>query len=122
MEPPVLIQVDPNPNCQPMDGLVFQPQTPARAILQIRTLRRGLELWCSITGVDDSGNPCPAMACLIEDSGDGACHLVFGGAWGLRLKTGNCDWDFNDPDQWGEPYLLLPGDPADLRFESPPEI
>ncbi|HKE21725.1 MAG TPA: hypothetical protein VKB88_04995 [Bryobacteraceae bacterium] len=50
-------------------------------------------MWCSVTGVAESGNPCSAMACLIEDSGDGACHLVFGGAWGLRLKTGDRDWD-----------------------------
>jgi hypothetical protein len=58
------------------------------------------------------------MACLIEDSGDGACHLVFGGAWGLRLKTGGPDWNLDDPDQWGETYLLLGGDGSDLRFVS----
>ena len=118
MELPVLIQIDSNPNCPPMAGLVFQPQTPARAISQIRTARKGTEMWCSVTGVGESGIPCPAMACLVEDSGDGACHLVFGGAWGLRLKTGDRDWDLNDPDQWGEPYLLLPGDASDLRFAS----
>jgi hypothetical protein len=93
MEPAVLIQIDSNPNCLPMDSLVFQPQTPPRAISEIRMKREGTEMWCSVTGVAESGNPCSAMACLIEDSGDGACHLVFGGAWGLRLKTGDRDWD-----------------------------
>ena len=45
-------------------------------------------MWCEITGVAELGTPCPPMACLIDDSGDGACYLVFGAAWGLRLKTG----------------------------------
>jgi hypothetical protein len=118
MEPPVLIQIDSNPNCPAMDGLVFQPETPPRVISQVRTIRHGTEMWCKITGVGESGIPCSAMACLIQDSGDGACHLVFGGAWGLRLKAGDRDWDLDDPDQWGEAYLLLPGDGNDLQFAS----
>lgn len=116
MEPPVLIQIDSNPNCPPMDGLVFQPRMPPRAISQVRTSRHGMEMWCEVTGVDESGMPCPAMACLIEDSGDGACYLIFGGAWGLRLKASGHDWDLNDSDQWGEAYLLLPSDESDLRL------
>ena len=28
----------------------------------------------------------PATACLVEDSGEGACYLVVGGEWGLRLR------------------------------------
>src|SRR5215471_3691003 len=116
MEPPVLIQIDDNPNCPPMDGLVFQPKTPPRAISHVRTMRHGAEIWCPITGIGESGMFCTAMTCLIEDSGDGACHLVFGGAWGLRLKADDCEWDLNDPDQWGEAYLLLSGDGNDLRF------
>ena len=118
MEPPVLIQIDSNPNCPPMDGLVFQPQTPPRPISQVRTVRHGDEIWCNITGVEESGIACPALACLIEDSGDGACYLVFGGAWGLRLNAGDQDWDLADPGQWGEAYMLLPGDGSDLRFAS----
>jgi hypothetical protein len=43
-------------------------------------------MWCDITGIGESGKPCTAMACLIEDSGDGACHLVFGGAWGCGSR------------------------------------
>jgi hypothetical protein len=116
LEFPVFIQIDPNPNCPSLGGLVFQPQTKARAVSQLRTVRCGAEIWCSVTGVGDTGMPCPAMACLIEDSGDGVCHLVFGGAWGLRFKTNDRDWNLNDPDQWGEPYLILPGDASDLVF------
>ena len=116
MEHQVFIQIDENPNCTPMDGLVFQPRTAPRAVAQVRTMRRGTEMWCEITGLTESGARCPAMACLIDDSGDGACYLVFGAAWGLRLNIGGRGWDLNDPDQWGEAYLLLPGDGSDLRF------
>jgi hypothetical protein len=49
------------------------------------------------------------MACIVDDSGDGSCYLVFGGAWGLRLK--------HESGTWGVPYMLLPGDGADLRFK-----
>jgi hypothetical protein len=45
---------------------------------------------------------------LIDDSGDGACYLVVGGAWGLRFRSGGT--------QWGEPCLLLAADDADLQF------
>ena len=108
MEPIVLIQVDENPNCEAMDGLVFQPRTPPRPISQVRTLRNGTEVWCDISGVDGHGISSPAMACLIDDSGDGGCHLVFGGAWGLRLKAA-------DGEEWGEAYLLLPSDENAVR-------
>jgi hypothetical protein len=76
----------------------------------------GVERWCDVTGVDESGILCPAMACLIEDSGDGACYLIVGGAWGLRLKADGGDWDLEDPAQWGEGYLLLSGDVGNLQF------
>ena len=118
MEPRVLIQIDENPNCAPMDGLVFQPRTTPRAVSQVRVARDGIEMWCDITGFSEPGAPCPAMACLIDDSGDGKCHLVFGGPWGLRLKTGDGGWDLNDPDQWSETYLVLPGDGEDVRFQT----
>jgi hypothetical protein len=108
MEPVVLIQVDENPNCESMDGLVFQSRTSPGPVSQVRTLRNGKEIWCDINGVDETGKPCPAMACLIDDSGDGACHLIFGGGWGLRLKTA-------EGEEWGEAYLLLPADGNTVR-------
>jgi hypothetical protein len=103
MEPVVLIEVEENPNCESMDGLVFQPRTAPRPISQVRTVRGGNEVWCDISGMDAGGGLIPAMACVIDDSGDGACNLIFGGAWGLRLRTA-------EGDAWGEAYLLLPAD------------
>ena len=108
MEPVVLIEVVENPNCESMDSLVFQPRTQPRPISQVRTLRDGKEVWCDISGVDAGGSECPAMACVIDDSGDGACNLIFGGAWGLRLRT-------VDGDAWGEAYLLSPADGDTVR-------
>jgi hypothetical protein len=105
----VLIQIDENPNCTPWDGQVFQPRTPPREISHVRSERGGTAVWCEITGLDEGESSCPAMACVVDDSGDGSCYLVFGGAWGLRLK--------DESNTWGVPYMLLPGDGADLRFK-----
>lgn len=80
-----------------------------REISHVRSEREGKIVWCKITGLDEAELPCPAMACIVDDSGDGTCYLVFGGAWGLRLK--------DDSSTWGVPYMLLPGDGADLRFK-----
>ena len=102
---PVLIRVEPNPNCEGVDGLVFQPRTPPRTIVQVR-MEQG---WSDIEGLDEGGQPCPAMACMIDDSGDGAAYLVFGGDWGLRLR--------NNAGVLGAAYLVLPANGDDLRFE-----
>ena len=104
---PVLIQIPENPNCDPVDGLVFQCRTQARRVTQV--LWEDGE-WCSVAGIAEGGTEIPAMACLVEDSGDGMCYLVVGGDWGLRLQA---------PDaqrSWGVTYLLLGGDGQDLRF------
>jgi hypothetical protein len=56
----------------------------------------------------------------VEDSGDGACYLLIGGEWGLRLKPAGAtgDWDLADAAQWGVQYFLLSGDGATLRFSA----
>lgn len=113
MTPPaaaVLIQIDENPNCAAWDSQVFQPRTAPRPVSHVRVERNGSGVWCTITGLDEDAQPCPAMACIVDDSGDGACHLVYGGAWGLRLQ------DESGGSAWGEPYMLLPANGADLRF------
>jgi hypothetical protein len=119
MEPCVFIQIEENPNCAAVDGQVYQPRTPPRTVTHVRVARNGTEEWCDITGLDTGGTPTPATAHIIDDSGDGRCYLVIGGAWGLRLKHSSFprSWDLKDPTQWGESYLLLPADGADLRFK-----
>jgi len=87
-----------------------------RAVLR----RRGAgEAWCAVTGLADRGRPVRALARKVEDSGEGACWLVYGGLWGLRLKEPDCAhaWSLADEaHQWGEPFLLLPADGKDIRF------
>jgi len=112
MEPPLFIQIDENPNCAAMDGLVFQPKAPPRKVKRVRISRNGLTEWRQISGMTDAGVPCPALASLIDDSRDGACYLVGGGAWGLRLRS--------ETGASGESYLASGGDGADLEFDSNP--
>lgn len=71
----------------------------------------GEDAWCQVTGWREDG-PCPALAALSEDSGDGVILLVFGGSEGIRLKAAADDapWDLAAPGQWGEPCLMLDKD------------
>ena len=114
----VYVQIPENPNCRTMDGQVFQCRSAARIVTQVRLGDGGNDEWCAVTGIDESGNTCAATACIIEDSGEGECYLVVGGGWGLRFKrSATAAWALEDTEQWGEPFLILGGDGADLRFE-----
>jgi hypothetical protein len=114
----VYVQIPENPNCRTMDGQVFQCRSAARIVTQVRLGDGGNDEWCAVTGIDESGNTCAATACIIEDSGEGECYLVVGGGWGLRFKrSATAGWALEDQEQWGEPFLILGGDGADLRFE-----
>lgn len=115
---PVLLQIPENPNCEPMESQVFQCRTPMRVVTHVSCQRNGAVLLCPVIGIEDGGTTCPATACLVDDSGDGACYLVIGGEWGLRLKAPDDDgaWDLDSAAQWGEPYFLLSPDDQSLRF------
>jgi hypothetical protein len=54
---------------------------------------------------------------LIEDSGSGLAHLVYGKIYGLRFKPIAIDepWNLESPNQWGEAYLSLSSE-RDLRY------
>jgi hypothetical protein len=115
---PVLLQIPENPNCEAVDGQIFQCQSPPRVVTHVLWEHDAGTEWCPITGIEDGGAACPATACIVEDSGEGACYLVAGGGWGLRLRPADepGDWDLENPRQWGVSYLLLAGDGSDLRF------
>ena len=114
----VFLQIDPNPNCDALDGMLFQPRTPPRGVGQLRCERNGGALWCDVAAVDDGPRWSAAMAVRVDDSGDGSCYLVYGGAWGLRLRdaSNGTPWDVAAPEQWGAAYFLVAGDGSDLRF------
>jgi len=84
--PSVYIQIDENPNCAPLDGQIFQPRAALREVTHVCRERLGEPVWCAVTGMAERGGLCPALAALIEDSGEGSCYLVFRGVWGLRLR------------------------------------
>ena len=68
----------------------------------------GEDVWCDVTGWTEDG-PCPAMAALSEDSGEGVVLLVYGGSEGVRLRPAGSptEWDLSDAGQWGEACLML---------------
>ena len=104
-----MILIEENPNCQPVDGLVFQPRSTFREVSHVCREKSGEAVFCEVSGMDGDGQFIPARACLIDDSGEGACYLVLGGDWGLRLRDAS-------GQEWGESYLLVSGDGSDLRF------
>jgi hypothetical protein len=116
---PVFIQIPENPNCEAVDGQVFQCRSAERVVTHVRRDRGGASDWRPITGLAGGGMPCPATACLVEDSGEGMCYLIVGGEWGLRLKPQEnpAPWGLDREDQWGESYLLVAGDGQELRFQ-----
>lgn len=91
-----------------MFDLISEPR-PVTAVFTADA--EGEDRWCDVTGWSDSG-PCPALAVLSEDSGEGTVLLVYGGAQGIRLKPDDRheDWDLASMNQWGEACLLLDKD------------
>ncbi len=115
----MIIEVEPNENCEAGFFGRFKEVRPPRRVTQVRLYDRNPEgEWYWVTGwsPDERSPSCAAYAQLVEDSGSGFTHLVYGGLYGLRLKplTSAAPWSLDDPAQWGEAYLSLSSD-RDLR-------
>lgn len=114
----MLIEIEPNPNC-PKDGLfVFNEMENPRPVLELKLTKNGREITAGVAGVDADGKFVQAFARKIEDSGAGIGYLIYGGAWGIRLKPGerrNEPWDLKNTHQWGEAYLVY-ADEEGLTF------
>ena len=91
-----------------MFDLLAEPRPISRVLTADPT---GQDVWCQVTGWN-SGEPCPALAALSEDSGEGVVLLIYGGDQGIRLMPADSgeDWDLARPDQWGEACLMLDKD------------
>jgi len=116
----VIVEVESNENCEGSVFARFKEASPARPINQVKLYDRNpAGEWYWITGWSDNQQTpaCPAYAQLVEDSGAGLTHLVYGGIHGLRFKPINIDepWNLESPHQWGETYLSLASD-RDLRY------
>ncbi len=116
----MIVEVESNDNCEASYFARFKEVGPARPVLQVRLYDRNpTGEWYWVTGwSDDEQTPvCSAYARLVEDSGSGLAHLVYGGIYGLRFKPNNIEetWTLESPHQWGEAYLSLTSD-HDLRY------
>ena len=119
----MIVEVESNENCETGIFARFKEVKPARPVLQVRLYDRNpAGEWYWVTGwSDNSQTPlCPAYAQLVEDSGAGLTHLVYGGIYGLRFRPLHIDelWSLESPHQWGEAYLSL-ADDRDLRYAPP---
>jgi hypothetical protein len=116
----MIVEVESNDNCEASIFARFKEVGPARPVVQVKLYDRNPSgEWFWITGWSDDVQtpPCQAYAQLVEDSGAGLTHLVYGGLYGLRIKPTNIEeaWNLASPHQWGEPYLSLSSD-RDLRY------
>ena len=117
----IYLEVEENENCEYMPMLAYEMQRDAvpitRVMLSDPDRPQGV---CRVTGwsSEGDGTPCEAMYVPVSDSGLAVVHLVYGGDWGIRLKLDGSEapWDIHNPDQWGEPYLMLT-DEADIILE-----
>ena len=117
---PVIVEVESNENCEASVFARFKEIGPARPVQQVKLYDRNpTGAWYWVTGWSDNQAtpPCQAYAQLVEDSGAGLTHLVYGGIHGLRFKPINIEeaWSLESPHQWGETYLSLASD-RDVRY------
>jgi hypothetical protein len=120
----VIVEVESNENCETGIFARFKEAGPARPVVQVRLYDRNpAGEWYWVTGWSDNDRApaCPAFAQLVEDSGAGLAHLVYGGIYGLRFKPIAIDepWSLDSPNQWGEAYLSLSSE-RDLRYRESP--
>ena len=112
------IQVDANPNCQISEQFVFNEIDRPRPIEGIQVEWDGQEHFCQVIGVDPEGQWVQAQAVKITDSGEGFAYLIYGGAWGIRIRpkaSADQVWDLNNKHQWGEPFKIY-GNEKDILY------
>ena len=124
----VALEVSANPNCEPMDLRVFEDLEAPRRVTHVRLAPPighrqagrehvpGMAAWYEVTGWSADGAPGPALVQKVSDSGNGTALLVRGGEAGLRLRPEGSarPWRLGEPEQWGEPFLLI-GEAVDAR-------
>lgn len=117
----IYLEIEENDNCDYMPMQIYEAMADPVPVIQLRLFEsdkpHGLY---AVTGWSSEGNgsSTPAMYLPVADSGQAVVHLVRGDDWGIRLKPAGSkeDWDINNPDQWGEPFLILT-DKADVITE-----
>ena len=121
----IYLEVEENDNCEYMPLQLYEGHAEPVPISRVRMQDFGrpeavydVTGWDSGGDLDGRGEPVPAMYIPVSDSGQARAHLVYGGDFGIRFKPSGSDaaWSLDDPDQWGEPYVILT-DAADILLE-----
>ena len=113
----MFIDIDKNPNCKTNGLFVFEELSSARPIQSVRLEEKGKEIDYDVTGVDKDGKFVQAYAQKISDSGAAFGFLIFGGAWGIRLKPKHSQeaWSLQSQNQKGEAYIVS-AEEADIIY------
>lgn len=109
----MFIEVEPNSNTAISFNMVYRDVSKAREVFCIKYQVGTDNQPVQVTGWDaDTNTPCPALACQIEESGDGIALLIYGGSGGIRMKPleDESPWDAASSNQWGESHLVYPVD------------
>src|SRR4029077_8050648 len=75
---PMFLSTDDNPNCGLMEPRVFQERTDPQSVSHVLRRRGEKDVWCAIVAMENEGQPGPALARKVDDSGEGTCYLVYG--------------------------------------------
>ena len=112
----IYLEVEENENCEYMPLQLYEGHAEPVPISRVRMQdfvhpEAVYEVtgWDSGGDLDGPGSPVPAMYVPVSDSGQARAHLVYGGDFGIRFRPSGSegDWSLDDPDQWGEPYVVL---------------
>lgn len=112
------IEVQANPNCQATEEFVFNELSPPAKISGIKISEEGQDALCDVVGVEPDGCFVDAFAAKITDSGSGFAYMIFGGAWGVRMRPraySHEAWDLSNTRQWGEPFKIY-GSEEDIIY------
>lgn len=114
------VVIEENPNCG-SDERMFSESGEKRVVnkLNVTPPKTNQSQWCDVVAVDESGTFCPAHAQRVEDSSDGTAWLIFGGSWGLRLRSSEnpAEWSLENSNQWGVPFLVLDSSGTSIEFQ-----
>ncbi len=122
----IYLEVEENGNCEYMPLQLFEGHAEPVPIERVRMqdfvhAEAVYEVtgWDSGGDLDGSGEPVPAIYIPVSDSGQGRAYLVYGGDFGIRFRPSDSavEWSLEDPDQWGEPYVVLT-DANDLLLDA----
>lgn len=97
---------------------MFNELSEVRPVEGLLVADRGQEVPHDVVGVSATGEFIEARCVKIADSGAGYAYLIYGGAWGIRLRktSPNEPWDFKNTRQWGEAFKIY-GSEEDIIFK-----